>query len=158
MNKFDRRWENIKYHYFDYNGERYYAGAKFKIRCEYSYDIRDAYFVSWCDHDPNLCLVRTVYPWPGRTADIWVPLNEMSERIIEMYEENHYVETSGKIRYFRDIDIPELFFGWIIYLMSMGILFIFNDRWLGWIVGSIYFFCWRKKIKEENIYVEEDNR
>ena len=154
MNKFDRRWESVKHHYFDYNGERYYAGTRFKVSYGHKYHNVTAFFESWASHDPNLCVVRMDYPWPGRTVTIWIPREEMESSVVEIIEGNHYVETSAKIRYFRDVDIPELFFGWIIYLMSMGILFIFNDRWIGWIVGSIYFFHWRKGIKEENIYVE----
>ena len=154
MNKFERYWASVKDHYFDYKGTRYYAGTKFKITWDHKYYNRNAYFVSWCDHDINLCLVEIEFPCYGRCNRVWIPRNEIENCINEILDDNHYVDTSAKIRYFRDVDIPELFFGWIIYLMSMGILFIFNDRWFGWIIVSIYFFCWRKKIKEENIYTE----
>ena len=154
MNKFERHWASVKDHYFDHNGARYYAGTKLKITYTHKYNNVPAIFVKWCDHDPSLCMIRMTYPWEGRTVTVHIPRNELTNYIDEILEGNHYAEISPKIRYFRDVDIPELFFGWIIYLTCMGILFIFNDRWLGWIVGSIYFFCWRKKIKEENIYTE----
>ena len=152
MNKFERYWANVKDHYFDYNGIRYYAGTRFKTK--YKSSIVPAYFRAWCDHDQNLCWVQVEYPCTGRTVGIWIPREEMADHIIEIVEGNHYEERSTKVRYFKDSDITELFFGWIIYLVIMAILFIFKDRWLGWIAATIYFFNWRKKIKEESIYIE----
>lgn len=152
MNNFEKYWASVKDHYFDYNGTRYYAGAKFTVK--YKGSIVPAHFRSWCKHDPSLCEIVMVYPWPGRTVAIWIPRDEMQNEIIEMFEDNHYVERSSKVRHFNDSDIPELFFGWIVYIAIMLVLFIFKDRWLGWIAATLYFFHWRKKIKEENIYIE----
>ena len=40
----------------------------------------------------------------------------------------------------------------MMYIFVMAVLTIFNDRLIGWIAASIYFFYKRKKIKEENYY------
>lgn len=157
MNKFDRRWESVRNHYFDYNGERYYAGTRFTTDYSYYKNI-PAFFVGNNPYNENECNIRMTIDCRGRTVGINVPREKMGEHINEIIEGNHYVETSAKIRYFRDVDIPELFLGWIAYIVIMLVLFIFNDRWLGWFVVSAYFFHWRKGVKEENIYVEEDNK
>lgn len=78
--------------------------------------------------------------------------NELISSIIEILDGNYYTELEQSKQYIPDSKIPELIVGWMMYLVVMAVLTIFNDRWLGWIAVSIYFFNWRKKIKEKNTY------
>ena len=66
--------------------------------------------------------------------------------------ENYYTELEQSKQYIPDSKIPELVVGWMMYIFVMAVLTIFNDRLIGWIAASIYFFYKRKKIKEENYY------
>ena len=58
-------------------------------------------------------------------------------------------------KYKKDAEIPKLFIGWIWYILIMCIAFIFYDRFGIWVISSIVFFNWRRKVKEEKgVYYE----
>ena len=152
MNKY---YEACKNDYFDYNGVRYYAGTKFTTNHDYHIDV-PAYFRGWKPNDPNVYeITMTIGPKKCQTT-IWVPKEEMAARINEIVDGNHYVEMESRIGYCKDSDIPELFFGWIAYIAIMLVLCIFRERVGAWILVSCYFFYWRHKIKEDNMYFKGD--
>lgn len=148
MNKY---WDNVANDYFIHNGVQYYAGTKFTTK--YQYGVHQAVFVGYDTYRPDSCAIKIFLPG-GRTSTIPIPKNEVTNHIIELLDGNYFVERDAKRRYFNDSDIPELFFGWIIYIAIMLVLFIFKDRWLGWIAATLYFFNWRNKEKEKHVYYE----
>ena len=90
----------------------------------------------------------------GKTCRYFIHVKpeDLPDKIIEIVEGNYYTELEARKRYVKDKDIPELFFGWIAYILVMFGLLLFKDWWMCWIAASIYFFYKRKKIKEENYY------
>lgn len=143
--------------YFEYNGVKYYVGTKFKMK-EPKYDrVVEAVFwgVCGCDEHP-LDIMYEDYNFNFRICQyhIGVKPEDLPDKIIEITEGNYYTELEARKRYVKDKDIPELFFGWIAYILVMFGLLLFKDWWMGWIAASIYFFNKRKKIKEENYYYE----
>lgn len=152
MNKY---YEACKNDYFDYNGVRYYAGTKFTTDHEYEKNV-PAYFRGWSSYNPNDCEVTMTVNFGRTQKTIWIPRDEMGKHINEIVEGNYYIEREARTKYLKDSQIPELFFGWIAYIAIMLVLFIFKDRWIGWIAATVYFFWWRNRIKEENTYVEGD--
>lgn len=148
MNKY---WEKYANDYFIHNGKKYYAGTKFTTK--YQYGIHQAYFDGYDTYKPECCDITIFLPG-GRSSTIMIPKDEVTNHIIELIDGNYYIERDSRRRYFNDSDIPELFFGWIIYIAIMLILFIFKDRVTGWIGATIYFFIWRKNEKEKHVYYE----
>lgn len=151
-------YEEHKDEYFDYNGVRYYTGTKFTMKTEPYERVVNAVFRGASSHNKNLFVVMYEdYNFSGGRCQYSINVNAdwFSDHIIEITEGNYYAELESRKRYIKDKDIPDLFFGWIIYLIIMAILVIFNDRWLGWIGASFLFFRWRHKIKEEHYYYED---
>lgn len=149
-------YEEHKDEYFNYNGVQYYTGTKFTMKTEPYGEIVEAVFegkgkdsllVSYYARNPsyNMC-----------NYTILVKEDWLADHIVELLEGNYYVELESRKRYIKDKDIPELFCGWILYLIIMVVLFIFKDRWLGWTAATVYFFYWRHKIKKENYYYEDE--
>lgn len=77
--------------------------------------------------------------------EVWIKYKDIIS--IEVYKPYTPVKETLK-----DIDINRLVVGWIWYILIMLTLTIFNGRIVGWIVASIIFFRWRKKVKEEESY------
>lgn len=77
--------------------------------------------------------------------EVWIKYKDILS--IEVCKE--YVPTQVTPR---DMDINGLVIGWIWYILIMATLTIFNDRTMGWIVASIIFFRWRKKVKGAESY------
>ena len=140
---------------FLYNGKVYFTGTKFLT------DYRNcnntlAFFAGYSEQNPNDCVVTIRYPYQGRTHTICIPKDEMEQHINEIVAGNYYLERAANKRYFKDTDVPELFFGWVAYIAIMLVLTIFNDRFLGWVGVSCYFFWWRSKEKEKHVYYVND--
>lgn len=143
--------------YFEYNGVKYYVGTKFKMKePKYKANVVEAVFYG-ADifFDGEFSIMYEDWNF-GKTCRYFIHVKpeDLPDKIIEIVEGNYYTELEARKRYVPDSKIPELFFGWIIYLIAMAVITLFNDRWLGWIAASIYFFNWRKKIKEKNYYYE----
>lgn len=143
--------------YFEYNGVKYYVGTKFKMKePKYKANVVEAVFYG-ADifFDGEFSIMYEDWNF-GKTCRYFIHVKpeDLPDKIIEIVEGNYYTELEARKRYTPDSKIPELFFGWIIYLIAMAVITLFNDRWFGWIAVSIYFFYKRKKIKEENYYYE----
>lgn len=140
--------------YFEYNGVRYYPGTKFKMK-EPKYEsaiVKARYVENSVNEESILVFYETTETLVKGQRGIFIKKEKLSDVIIEILDGNYYTELEQSKQYIPDSKIPELVIGWIMYLFIMVGLIIFNDRWLGWIAASIYFFNWRKKIKEKNTY------
>lgn len=140
--------------YFEYNGVRYYSGTKFTMKEPvYESAVVTARYV---ENSFNGESIHVIYEPIGTVVrgmrGIFIKKEKLPEVIIEILNENYYTELEQSKQYLPDSKIPELVVGWMMYIFVMAVLTIFNDRLIGWIAASIYFFNWRKKIKEKNIY------
>lgn len=140
--------------YFEYNGVRYYSGTRFTMKePKYESAIIKARYV---ENSFNGESIHVFYEPTGTVVrgmrGVFIKKENIPSTIIEILDGNYYEELEQSKRYIDDSKIPELIVGWMMYLVVMAALTIFNDRWLGWIVASIFFFNWRKKIKEKNTY------
>ena len=141
--------------YFEYNGVRYYPGTKFTMKDpQYKANIVKAVFrgADTLFNDEFSIMYECGDFRKTGHCFILVKPEDLPDKIIEIIKGNYYTELEQSKQYIPDSKIPELVIGWIMYLFIMVGLTIFNDRWLGWIAVSIYFFNWRKKIKEKNTY------
>lgn len=152
----------VQNEYFEYKGQRYYAGTKFTMKKRNSYDqwrTVEATFrgysvlnnkkFSICYKDMN------VKSRLGADYCFDVTYDELQDIIIDITSGNYYVELAEKKRYVSDSNIPELVVGWPLYIFLMIGSSIFNDRVSGWILITIIFFIWRHKLKEEEYYYYE---
>lgn len=141
--------------YFEYNGVRYYSGTKFTMKDpRHKANIVKAVFRGADTLFDDEFSIMYEY-WDFRKTCqcfILVKPEDLPDKIVEILDGNYYTELEKSKQYIPDSKIPELVIGWMMYLFIMVGLTIFNDRWLGWIAASIYFFNWRKKIKEKNTY------
>lgn len=143
--------------YFEYNGVRYYSGTKFTMKePKYGQVVEAVFWNSFENNGMKIDVMYKHYNFKGRVCEYHLHINaeDVGSKVIDILEGNYFTELEAKKKYIKDSDIPELFFGWIFYLIIMVVLIIFKDMWLGWIAASAYFFWWRKKIKEENYYYE----
>lgn len=144
--------------YFEYNGTKYYAGTKFKMKeSQYKVNIVEAVFCGpaiFFDGEFSIMYEDKNCYGQTRKNFLNVKPEDLPDKIIEIVEGNYYTELEARKRYIKDSNIPELFLGWIAYIFVMLGLLLFNNWWLSWIVVSIFFFNKRKKIKEENYYYE----
>lgn len=140
--------------YFEYNGVRYYSGTKFTMK-EPVYEsaiVKARYEENSVNGESVLVVYEPIGKVVKGQKGIFIKKEKLSDVIVEILDGNYYTELEQSKQYIPDSKIPELVIGWMMYLFIMAGLTIFNDRWLGWIAVSIYFFNWRKKIKEKNTY------
>lgn len=140
--------------YFEYKGVRYYSGTKFTMK-EPQYEsaiVKARYVENTVNEESILVFYEPTGTLVKGQRGIFIKKEKLSDVIIEILDGNYYTELEQSKQYIPDSKIPELVIGWTMYLLIMVGLIIFNDRWLGWIAASIYFFNWRKKIKEKNTY------
>lgn len=144
MNKF---YEEHKNDYFEYNGARYGIGTTFTTKNKYGMVIKAVF--QGQDYGGYSIMYKDTC---GKTIFKIISNDKLVSSIIEILDGNYYTELEQSKQYIPDSKIPELVVGWMMYIFVMAVLTIFNDRLIGWIAVSIYFFNWRKKIKEENTY------
>ena len=147
----------VYYDYFMYNGKKYPLNTAFVPTKEFKYKFKlprnemlvvghgfhnytkkEFYIIVYKHNTFNEPQYRKVYTSP----DEWI--QEIRKSINP--NKKHYV-------YYKDKDVDEVVYGWIIYVASMLLLSIFNGGVVGWIFLSIYFFKWRKnKLRKEKKY------
>lgn len=138
--------KNIKNQYFIYDGDKYRAGTQFIM--EYKGKEVTARFMNRLSPDSiDVVLI-------GDKQEILTMMSikddDLNEKIIRILLTNWYDEMEMKKKYLKDSQMPELVVGWILYIVIMLILIIFNDRIIGWIAASVYFFTWRYEKKEKD--------
>ena len=153
--------KKIQNEYFEYNGQRYYAGTKFKMVTQHRGYVEAtviATFKGCYNGNENILCVDYEVPstkYRKSVQGIHIKRSEIDDYIIEIVFENHCPELEPKKKYVKDFDIPELVVGWPIYIFCMigGIIFngYFNG---GWLLITIVFFAWRHHLKEKEYYYE----
>lgn len=68
--------------------------------------------------------------------------DEMIEYIVEVPVETKVHEE--KTEYYKDSEIPDMQNAWIAFIALMFFGTFLRDRWALWVIGSIYFYQWRK--------------
>ncbi len=144
MNKF---YEEHKNDYFEYNGVRYGIGTKFTTKNEYGMVIKAVF--QGKNYGGYSIMYKDVC---NKTTFKIISNDKLISSILEILDGNYYTELEQSKQYIPDSKISELVVGWMMYIFVMAVLTIFNKRLLSWIVVSVYFFNWRKKIKEKNTY------
>lgn len=152
--------EKMQNHYFEYNGEKYYAGTKVKVKVKTmtcSADVFDGEFRGYSGvEDKPFYFVYydnsgSRYYSPCLYMCNWTE-EEVINNVIEIVPGNYYKELVQRKRYTPDLEILELLIGWPLYIFTMICSSIFNGRVVGWIMLTVIFFAWRHKVKEDNAY------
>ena len=77
--------------------------------------------------------------------------DEMIECIVEQYVEKTQQE---KPEYYKDSEVSGVRLGWAVYITTMFFVMVFKEFYIGWIIGTLYFFYWRKeKLKKPVKYM-----
>lgn len=141
---------NRQYH-FEYNGKTYNIGTVLKIK-------------DW--DNKGRCFIKNVtfeYYTPERG---YYTYNDNGQRrsVYERLFYNLLVEVTDEVnlnvrtpvkKYRDDLQIPDVIPGWAWYIAIMTMGTLFNERIAIWVISSIVFFNWRKKVKEEKgVYYE----
>lgn len=155
--------KKIENEFFEYQGQRYHAGAKFTMHKINSYDkwsVVEASFRGYEDGNPD-CLIVCYKEMNGKSlvgADIykWVKRSEIENIIIDIVPGNYYTELAARKRYVKDSDIPVLVIGWVLYIFFMIGGMIFNGYFEGgWLLMTVIFFGWRHYLKTKEYYYYE---
>ena len=145
--------DNVKYDYFEYNGKRYPVGTaimladKYADRLVHRYNQDTIIYKHYSSGDRHFyCVFDGYNAW----GEVSCKIIEKSPDIFvrEIVENPTITLESVNCRVKRretDSENDDVKFGWLVYIVVMAGLFIFNDRWLGWIAATIYFFVWRNK-------------
>ena len=125
--------------HFEYKGQKYDIGTKVKLKTRWS-GIVETTFRGYNQYD---CLLERA----GATPD---------DYIVEIIEPVYYVEPEPtphkKVNiFFRTgsgsaAHNDDVFYGFLLYLFVMIGGVIFKDRWLIWIMATIIYFGWKKKL------------
>lgn len=152
MNK--KYYNEHQFDYFEYKGVKYKPGTKFKTKVR-SGKVEEVVFVGNAYNNPESIEInyRPAGCSYSRMEDI--KKADIDDRIIEMIGGDYLSEFERKKHYLKESDVPEVVYGWIVYIFVMCLITIFNDRWIGWIGVSIYFFSWKKKKMEEAYYYDD---
>ena len=152
MNK--KYYNEHQFDYFEYKGVKYKPGTKFKTKVRTG-KIEEVVFIGDDYFDPDR--IKTVYRPAGYSHMVAenIKKTDIDDRIIEMIGGDYLSEFKPKEHYLKESDVPEVVYGWIVYIFVMCLITIFNDRWIGWIGVSIYFFSWKKKKMEEAYYYDD---
>lgn len=143
-------YEEHKNDYFDYKGVRYYAGTKFKKRA-YGDTTVDAVFTRrfgsefWFRYKLSKCSDVKI----DRCSE-----KDFYDNLVEIINDSDISEFERKKHYLKESEVPEIIYGWVMYIFIMCLLVIFKHAWAGWIAVTIYFFRWKKKKLKEAYYYD----
>ena len=131
--------------YFIYDGRKYYTGTVVKIKSG-MYD-RGAFI---CHNLQNDTLVFQV--GGGR---MHLPREAFLRKDVQITGEINKNVHMPVQKTFKDSDIEGLSLGWVWYIFLMAICTLFKGNIFYWIVISVLFFAYRKKVrKEKGTYYE----
>ena len=128
--KLDERYINT--HLF--NGKMLWKYARFSNRIESN--GRSKYFF-W-SHDIPKSNMEYEY-----CCFFTVPSEDMKNAIKEIVKPIE-IELTPKTKK-KDSESQEVIMGWVIYIFALIFSFIFNQWYIIWVFGSIYFFAWRNR-------------
>ena len=133
--------------YFEYNGKKYGKYTKLVVNDIYYNEIA-VYFLAIVDGKEVSLMCKK----DRKQMYLSYPIDKFYNSIVKVYEENGMEELGIKVVTKRDRDIDKLFNGWLWYIVLMFFSTFTNGFVLAWIVISIVFFRWRKKVKKEETY------
>lgn len=137
--------------YFTFKGNRYKYGTIVKF-VEKDYR-KETYQYGMYDGVDNI-FVYLDGP-NGKETGWYIMVNNEDEieEIIKpvIWKKEEWVKTS------KDTESEDMFYAWIIYIVVMLFMFIFNDRIIGWIVATIIFYFYRhsKLYTKKAVYERE---
>jgi hypothetical protein len=131
--------------YFIYNEQKYYTGTV--VQLKRGNNVYGAFICHDVVHDYYFFKVQ------GRREG--VRGHDLDRFIITVTEEVNKDVHMPVQKTYKDSDIDGLALGWVWYIFLMAISTIFKGNVCFWIVISVLFFAWRKKIiKEKGTYYE----
>lgn len=147
-----------KQYYFMYKGKKYETGTIIKIKPWRSslieYPVEEITF-EWYVPEMDMYVFRYTSTYgtkgSGMTGDkfkeyLIYPTNKIDEYVVR---EHRMLMENNKLTFSKELGIPELLFAWMIYIVLMGVTFIFNGFYFYWALISFCFFSYRhKKLKE----------
>lgn len=137
--------------YFTFKGNRYKYGTIVKF-VEKDYR-KETYQYGMYDGVDNI-FVYLDGP-NGKETGWYIMVNNEDEieEIIKpvIWKKEEWIKTS------KDTESEDMFYAWIIYIVVMLFMFIFNDRIIGWIVATIIFYFYRhsKLYTKKAVYERE---
>lgn len=134
--------------YFTFQGQNYYVGSMVKLKAisksfeeillnnDYVKiiahiiidDKKDMYIISFRDKWGKQCEWR---------------IHEPAENFIDHVQVSNNT-TPPKPQYYKDTEISDMFYGWVVYIAVMLVGSIFKGNIVIWLLASIIFFKWRK--------------
>lgn len=154
--------QKMKNEYFEYKGQRYYAGTKFTMKKGTGYDrdtIVIATFRGYANNNPEdlyICYnIKKLQRITETSVCIIVNRNKINDYIIDIVSGNYYMELESRKKYCKDSDIPELIIGWPLYIFLMILATIFHKTIGAWIMLTVIFFTWRHNLKTKEYYYYE---
>lgn len=148
--------------YFEYKGQRYYAGTMFTMKKRNGNDrgkVVTAEFRGYVNNNPEKLYVfyktkknkYIVETYEG----IIVNKSEIEDYIIDIVFGNYYIELDERKKYCKDSDIPSLYIGWVLYVFLMLAATLFYKTFGAWILITVVFFVWRHNFKKKECYYYE---
>ena len=140
---------------FTFKGKEYPLNTAVKIKSDVY--ILDHQLGALCNR-PLVQVVKSYLDWKGThrwTYAVWsrsgtvFPYttikspDEMVEHIVSIPDNT--VTHQPKTEFYKDSEVQCVKAGWIIYIAVMLFGTIFKGAYIVWIVGTIYFFWWRKQ-------------
>lgn len=146
---------------FVFNGSQYPLNTIVKVK-------NNIYLVEHnigkMSNHPMVQVVQSFIDWKGIhrwTYAIWLKsgsiveytTSESPDTMIESIVGFPYSEQDNRQQYYYDWEVPDVITGWIIFIIVMVVGVFLRDRWTLWIIGSIYFYLWRKfKLRKTTKY------
>jgi hypothetical protein len=133
--------------YFVVNEEKYYTGTIIVIK--YHGKKLEASFVCYdTQHSQYVCRI-------SEHINLRVGIERFKQMLIEVTDKKDNTVRIPTIKVKKDMQINNLFCGWVWYIFLMLLSVIFKNTIMFWILISIVFFRFRsKKIKKEGTYIE----
>lgn len=77
--------------------------------------------------------------------------DELVERIETPYVKSAHEDAP---EYYKDSEVPGMAMAWVIYIAAMIFVTVFNEFYIAWVFGTLYFFTWRKRKLKKPIEIK----
>lgn len=134
--------------YFEFKGEKYYVGSWVKLKADPKTGMKIAkdcdrakiidYSIS--DDGKDVYTISFYEEWVDGYYGMCIP-----EKAEDFIEEVEPITEPPEAQFYKDTEVDDVVYGWIIYLFVMAVGTIFKDAIGIWIIASLIFFPWRKK-------------